>query len=44
MTYDRVTKGTSTTEDGIFVEDKKIPLARGFDPELRKGPNIMNLM
>ncbi|CAG2161972.1 unnamed protein product [Oppiella nova] len=48
----KVTKGTSTTEDGIFVDEKKKPLAKGTDPGVRKGtdpgarkgPNILNLI
>ncbi|RWS06299.1 hypothetical protein B4U79_02655 [Dinothrombium tinctorium] len=35
---------TCTTEDGIIVEEKKKPLAKGPNPSLRKGPNIMNLI
>jgi hypothetical protein len=42
--FDRVTKGTSTTEDGIIIDEKKQPLAKGPDHSLRKGPNILNLM
>lgn len=42
--FSQVTKGTSTTEDGIFEDDKKKPLAKGPDPSLRKGPNLLNLM
>lgn len=40
----RETIGTSTYEDGIIIEDQKKPLAKGTDPSLRKGTNIMNLM
>ncbi|CAG2112743.1 unnamed protein product [Medioppia subpectinata] len=40
----KVTKGTSTTEDGIFVEEKKKPVAKGSDPTNRKGPNIFSLI
>lgn len=44
ITYGRVTKGTSTKEDGIIIEEKKVPLSKGPDPHIRKGPNILNMM
>ncbi|RWS23987.1 hypothetical protein B4U80_08457, partial [Leptotrombidium deliense] len=36
--------GTWTVEDGIIIEEKKKPLAKGSNPALRKGANILNLI
>ncbi|XP_054159537.1 uncharacterized protein LOC128957750 [Oppia nitens] len=44
VAFKKVTKGTSTTEDGIFLDYKKKPVAKGANPENRKGPNFFNLL
>ncbi|KAI1301515.1 hypothetical protein HDE_02952 [Halotydeus destructor] len=35
---------TWTKEDGIIIEGKKQPLAKGADPSHRKGPRILNII
>lgn len=44
IAYRFITSATSTTEDGIFDDYKKKPVAKGADPTNRKGTNIINLM
>jgi len=41
---EKVTIGTSTTEDGIILEEKKKPVAKGPDASLRKGPTIISFI